>query len=49
MAEDKEENLDEEEGKPGIDEEQIGEETNEGKKTEKERDRGQKAKAKKRM
>ena len=35
MAEDEEEHLDEEEGKPGIDEEQKGEETQERKKIEK--------------
>ena len=39
MAEDEEEDLDEEEGKPGIDKEQKGEETQERKKTEKERGR----------
>ena len=39
MAEDEEENLDEEEGKPGTDKEQKGEETQERKKTEKERGR----------
>ena len=39
MAEDEEENLDEKEGKPGIDKEQKGEETHEGKKTERERGR----------
>ena len=37
MAEDEEENLDEEKGKPGIDKEQKGEETHGRKKTEKER------------
>ena len=37
MVEDEEDNLDEEEGKPVIDKEQKGEETHEGKKTEKER------------
>ena len=39
MAEDEEENLDKEEGKPVIDKEQKGEETQEEKKTEKERGR----------
>ena len=39
MAEVEEKHLDEEEGKPGIDEEQKGEETHGGKKTEKERGR----------
>ena len=39
MAEDEEENLEEEEGKSGIDKEQKGEETQERKKTEKERGR----------
>ena len=33
MVEDEEDNLDEDEGKSGVDKEQKGEETNEGKKT----------------
>ena len=33
MVEDEEYNLNEDEGKPGVDKEQKGEETNEGKKT----------------
>ena len=50
MAEDENENLDEEEGKPVINKEQKREETHEGKKTKKKKkEGGQKAKAKKRI
>ena len=47
MVEDEEDNVDEEEGKPVIDKEQKGEETHEGKKTEKERWRPKRQKQRK--
>ena len=48
MAEDEEENLDEEEGKPGIDKEQNGKKPTRERK-QKKKEGGQKAKAKKRI